>query len=110
MNADIFRQYDIRGHAERDLTDETVRLIGRAFGSYVLEYGKKDVLVGRDNRLSSPRIHQALLNGLLSTGCRVIDIGTVVTPILYFAREHWQVEGGVMITGSHNPPDRKSVV
>ncbi|AFV13071.1 phosphomannomutase/phosphoglucomutase ManB [Thermacetogenium phaeum DSM 12270] len=105
MNADIFRQYDIRGHAERDLTDETVRLIGRAFGSYVLEHGKKDVLVGRDNRLSSPRIHHALLNGLLSTGCRVIDIGTVVTPILYFAREHWQVEGGVMITGSHNPPE-----
>ena len=56
MNADIFRQYDIRGHEVRDLTDETVRLIGRDFGSYVMEYGKKDVLVGRDNRLSSARI------------------------------------------------------
>lgn len=105
MNTEIFRQYDIRGHAERDLTDETVRLIGQAFGSYVQEHGKREVLVGRDNRLSSARIHNALLAGLLATGCRVIDIGLVVTPILYFAGEHWEVDGGVMITGSHNPPD-----
>ncbi len=105
MNVDIFRQYDIRGHARRDLTDKTVRLIGQAFGTYVQDHGTNEVLVGRDNRLSSERLHKTLLEGLLASGCHVIDIGLVATPILYFAREHFQVDGGVMITGSHNPPD-----
>lgn len=105
MNVEIFRQYDIRGHAERDLTDETVRLIGQAFGTYIQNQGTTEVLVGRDNRLSSERLHKVLLEGLLDSGCHVIDIGLVVTPILYFAREHFQIDGGVMITGSHNPPE-----
>jgi len=105
MNKAIFRQYDIRGHADRDLTDDTVRLIGQAFGTYVQEQGSNEVLVGRDNRLSSDRLHKMLLNGLLDSGCHVIDIGLVVTPILYFAREHFGISGGVMITGSHNPPE-----
>jgi phosphomannomutase/phosphoglucomutase len=105
MNKAIFRQYDIRGHADRDLTDDTVRLIGQAFGTYVQEQGTNEVLVGRDNRLSSDRLHKMLLNGLLDSGCHVIDIGLVVTPILYFAREHFGISGGVMITGSHNPPE-----
>jgi len=105
MNKAIFRQYDIRGHAVRDLTDDTVRLIGQAFGTYVQEQGTNEVLVGRDNRLSSDRLHRMLLKGLLDSGCHVIDIGLVVTPILYFAREHFGISGGVMITGSHNPPE-----
>lgn len=105
MNKAIFRQYDIRGHAVRDLTDDTVRLIGQAFGTYVQEQGSNEVLVGRDNRLSSDRLHKMLLKGLLDSGCHVIDIGLVVTPILYFAREHLGISGGVMITGSHNPPE-----
>jgi len=105
MNKAIFRQYDIRGHAVRDLTDDTVRLIGQAFGTYVQEQGTNEVLVGRDNRLSSDRLHKMLLKGLLDSGCHVIDIGLVVTPILYFAREHFGISGGVMITGSHNPPE-----
>ncbi len=105
MNKAIFRQYDIRGHADRDLTDDTVRLIGQAFGTYVQEQGTNEVLVGRDNRLSSDRLHKMLLKGLLDSGCHVIDIGLVVTPILYFAREHFGISGGVMITGSHNPPE-----
>ncbi len=104
MNIEIFRQYDIRGHADRDLTDETVRYIGQAFGTYVQDCGSNRVLVGRDNRLSSERLHKVLLEGLLDSGCQVVDIGLVVTPILYFAREHFQIDGGVMITGSHNPP------
>lgn len=104
MKTDIFRQYDIRGNAQRDLTDRTVRLIGQAFGTYVQEHGSNKVLVGRDNRLSSERLHKVMLEGLLDVGCHVIDIGLVVTPTLYFAREHFQVNGGVMITGSHNPP------
>jgi phosphomannomutase/phosphoglucomutase len=104
MKTDIFRQYDIRGNAQRDLTDRTVRLIGQAFGTYVQEHGSNKVLVGRNNRLSSERLHKVMLEGLLDVGCHVIDIGLVVTPTLYFAREHFQVNGGVMITGSHNPP------
>jgi len=104
MNIEIFRQYDIRGDGKRDLTDETVRLIGQAFGTYIQEHRSKKVLVGRDNRLSSERLHKTLLEGLLNSGCQVIDLGLVVTPILYFAREHFQIDGGVMITGSHNPP------
>jgi len=94
MNIEIFRQYDIRGHADRDLTDETVREIGQAFGSYVLDSGSNKVLVGRDNRLSSERLHKALLEGLLDAGCHVVDIGLVVTPILYFAREYCKIDGG----------------
>lgn len=105
MNTEIFRQYDIRGHAERDLDGETVRFIGQAFGTYLQDHGTESVLVGRDNRLSSERLHKAILAGLLAAGCHVIDIGLVATPILYYAREYYQVDGGVMITGSHNPPD-----
>jgi phosphomannomutase/phosphoglucomutase len=104
MKTDIFRQYDIRGDAQRDLTDRTVRLIGQAFGTYVQEHGSNKVLVGRDNRLSSERLHKVMLEKLLDVGCHVIDIGLVVTPTLYFAREHFRIDGGVMITGSHNPP------
>jgi phosphomannomutase/phosphoglucomutase len=105
MNPLIFRQYDIRGNAELDLTDETVRLIGLAFGTYVQERGSKRVLVGRDNRLSSDRLRSALIDGLTATGCQVIDIGLVVTPMLYYARVFFNIDGGVMITGSHNPPE-----
>ncbi|MCL2766499.1 MAG: phosphomannomutase, partial [Peptococcaceae bacterium] len=105
INSQIFRQYDIRGQAERDLTDETIVLLGKAFGTFVQRTGTRQVVVGMDNRLSSERLHRALVNGLLASGCDVIDLGLVVTPILYYAREHFGVDGGVMITGSHNPPE-----
>lgn len=105
INPEIFRQYDIRGVAGRDLTDETVELLGKAFGAYVIGSGSKTVLVGRDNRLSSTRLRDAITRGLLSVGCDVVDIGLVVTPALYYARIHYGIDGGVMITGSHNPPD-----
>ncbi len=105
MNPQIFRQYDIRGVAESDLTNETVELLGKAFGTYVKESGSGKVLVGRDNRLSSARLRDAITRGLLTTGCDVIDIGLVVTPLLYYSRVHYGIDGGVMITGSHNPPD-----
>ncbi|OPX84482.1 MAG: Phosphomannomutase/phosphoglucomutase [Pelotomaculum sp. PtaB.Bin104] len=105
INPQIFRQYDIRGVADRDLTDENVELLGKAFGTYVREAGSSTVLVGRDNRLSSERLRSAIIKGLLSTGCDVVDIGLVVTPILYYARVYYGIDGAVMITGSHNPPD-----
>ncbi|MCL6610547.1 MAG: phosphomannomutase/phosphoglucomutase [Peptococcaceae bacterium] len=105
VNPNIFREYDVRGVAGRDLTDETVSLLGKAFGTMVRRKGLRDVLVGMDNRTSSPRLKKALTEGLISTGCRVVDIGTVVTPILYFSRVHYNTGAAVMITGSHNPPE-----
>ncbi|GBF32738.1 phosphomannomutase [Desulfocucumis palustris] len=105
VNANIFREYDIRGEADRDLTNETVILLGKAFGTTVRRKGLTDVLVGMDNRRSSPRLSESITVGLLSTGCNVINIGTVVTPIFYYARVKYEIEAGVMITGSHNPSE-----
>ncbi|MCF8012631.1 MAG: phosphomannomutase/phosphoglucomutase [Clostridiales bacterium] len=101
----MFRQYDIRGVADRDLITETVVLLGKAFGTYVQEHGSKDVIIGHDNRCSSPRIREDFIKGLVSVGCKVIDVGEVVTPVVYFARIHFGIDGAVMITGSHNPPE-----
>jgi len=105
INPQIFRQYDIRGVAERDLTDETAELLGKAFGTVVRKTGTARVLVGRDNRLSSGRLRDAIIRGLSASGCDVADIGLVVTPVVYYARVHYGIDGAVMITGSHNPPD-----
>ena len=105
FNPHIFRMYDIRGVADKDLTREVVFDLGRALGSYFLEKGDRRVLVGRDNRLSSPRLRDALVAGLVATGCEVWDAGEVVTPMLYFGCAHLGPGNGVMITGSHNPPD-----
>lgn len=103
MNPNIFRAYDIRGLADQDLTDEVVEAIGKAYGTYLCRKGKKTVVTGRDVRLSSTRIQSALNRGILSTGMDVIDVGMVPTPVLYFAIVHFQADGGVMVTGSHNP-------
>jgi phosphomannomutase/phosphoglucomutase len=105
VNPLIFREYDIRGLAEQELTDETARQIGQAFGAYVQGRGSSQVLVGRDNRLSSARLRDALTSGLLAAGCQVGDIGLVITPMLYYSRIFFHTDGGVMITGSHNPPE-----
>ncbi|MGH7682019.1 MAG: phosphomannomutase/phosphoglucomutase [Candidatus Eiseniibacteriota bacterium] len=103
LNPQIFREYDIRGLAERDLTDETVRAIGRGFGQRMRERGQKRVAVGRDVRLSSGRIRDALIEGLRDQGAAVIDVGMVPTPALYFAIVTLKTDAGVMVTGSHNP-------
>ncbi|TKJ36945.1 phosphomannomutase [candidate division LCP-89 bacterium B3_LCP] len=105
MNPLIFREYDIRGVADKDLDDDTVKALGRGFGSKLIRLGGKTISLGRDVRLSSPRIKDALLDGLLSTGLQVIDLGIVPTPLLYFGIAHLKTDGGVMITGSHNPPE-----
>ncbi len=97
----IFRAYDIRGVYSEDLTDEIAESIGQAFGSTLS--GK--VAVGCDVRLSSPALSVALIKGLASTGLDVIDVGTVPTPVLYFAIHKLGLAGGVMVTGSHNPPE-----
>ena len=103
FNPAIFREYDIRGVADTDLADEVVFQLGKAFGTYLKQFNDQSVLVGRDNRPSSPRLFAALARGLISTGCEVTDIGTVITPITYYARILYGISGAVMITGSHNP-------
>ncbi len=103
VNPQIFREYDIRGVADRDLGDVVVRAIGRAFAQRMRERGKTRIAVGRDVRLSSPRIGLALTEGLRDQGAAVLDVGQVPTPALYFAVVHLKADGGVMVTGSHNP-------
>lgn len=101
----IFRAYDIRGNAEADLSNEVVELLGCAVGSFALTSGQRQLVIGRDGRLSSERIHQQLIQGVLATGCDVIDLGLVATPMLYFAAEFLETRAGVMVTGSHSEPD-----
>ncbi|MGE5486048.1 MAG: phosphomannomutase/phosphoglucomutase [Ignavibacteriales bacterium] len=105
VNPQVFREYDIRGLVGKDLNAGTVDVIGRAYGTYLRSRGMTDVILGRDNRMSSGEYRDAMARALLGTGCNVIDIGLVVTPIFYFTRAKHGVEGGVMITGSHNPPE-----
>ncbi len=103
INPQIFREYDIRGIVDQDLTSATVELIGKAIGTRIRREGGKTLTVGRDMRLSSIGYRDALAKGLTSTGCDVIDIGMVPTPVSYFSLYHLNPDGGVMITGSHNP-------
>ncbi|MCX6568616.1 MAG: phosphomannomutase/phosphoglucomutase [Candidatus Aminicenantes bacterium] len=105
INPKIFREYDIRGIVGQDLDETVVETLGRAMGTFFLGRGQKDVAVGRDCRLSSPGFAAALIRGLLSTGCDVADLGVVPTPLLYFAVFYKKMPAGVMITGSHNPPE-----
>jgi phosphomannomutase/phosphoglucomutase len=105
MNPGIFREYDIRGIVDEDLTDEVVRLLGQGFATYMFQKGKRRVVVGRDGRLSSPRYCEALVQGMISGGLEIVDIGVCPTPVFYFSLFHLDKEGGVMITGSHNPPE-----
>jgi phosphomannomutase / phosphoglucomutase len=103
MNPRVFREYDIRGNAERDFPDDFVTDLGRAMGAHFADAGARRVTLGRDCRLSSPRIHAAIKRELLAAGLEVIDVGVVHTPALYFSVFHLKVDGGVMITASHNP-------
>lgn len=105
LKQNIFRQYDIRGVVEKDLTPETVELLGKGIGTYLRKRNFSRIVLGRDCRLSSPEFSQIISRGLTSTGCSLIDLGTIPTPLLYFAVYHKGYEGGVMITGSHNPPE-----
>ena len=101
--ASIFRAYDIRGIVEEQLTEDSVRQISRGIGSEALAYGIDTLLVGFDARLSSPSLSRALTAGLLSTGCKVVNLGMVPTPLLYYASHTSGIESGVMLTASHNP-------
>lgn len=103
VSQEIFRAYDIRGIVGETLTSEVVYEIARAIGSEAQFQGQQKIIIARDGRLSGPQLSEALKKGLLSTGCDVIDIGKVPTPLLYFATNILGVQSGVMLTGSHNP-------
>jgi phosphomannomutase/phosphoglucomutase len=105
INSDIFREYDIRGIAERDLTSPIVEALGRAFASFIKPQGINTVTVGYDARMSSPRLCDDIVRGLTSSGMNVTVIGLCPTPVLYFSLYHLQPGAGVMITGSHNPAE-----
>ncbi|HCY39560.1 MAG TPA: phosphomannomutase/phosphoglucomutase [Neisseriales bacterium] len=101
----IFKAYDIRGIVATQLTPQTTELIGQVLGSMAIENQVKGLVVGYDGRLTSPMLAKSLINGILSTGCNVFEIGEVTTPMVYFANYELKTYSGVMITGSHNPPE-----
>ncbi|WP_457551340.1 phosphomannomutase/phosphoglucomutase [Desulfobacula sp.] len=105
MNPEIFREYDIRGVAGKDIKEDDVLNIGKAYGSLLIKLNKKIVSIGRDCRLTSDKFSQLFIKGIISTGLDVIDIGVCPTPVLYFSIQHLNLDGGAMVTASHNPPD-----
>jgi len=105
IHKEIFRAYDIRGQIDINLNEQIAKQIGKAVGTKSIRAGQRNVAVGFDGRLSSPKLAQAVIAGLLSCGCEVIDLGMIPTPVLYFATHHTQANSAIMITGSHNPPD-----
>lgn len=105
ISQSIFKAYDIRGIVGQQLTPKTVKLIGLAIGTESIAKGERAVVVGRDGRLSGFELMQALKSGLKQTGCHVVDIGMVPTPLVYYAANTKAASSGVMITGSHNPPE-----
>lgn len=105
LNPEIFREYDIRGVVGEDLSEKSVRTIAKAYGTLLRNHGIHSAILGRDVRLSSYAYSRAFADGLMSCGINVIDIGMVTTPVFYFARILYNVEGGAMVTASHNPPE-----
>ena len=105
INAEIFKAYDIRGVVGKSLTAEAVTLIGQALGTLAQEKNQNSIIVGRDGRLSGPKLAFALTRGILSSGCNVIDIGDVPTGLVYYATFQLETQSGIALTGSHNPPD-----
>lgn len=105
VNPRIFRQYDVRGVVGDDLTEGVVEKLGKGYGTYMIGLGKRRASIGYDARPSSPGFRDALIKGIVSTGVDVVDVGLVPTPTFYFSLFHLDVDGGVMITGSHNPPE-----
>ncbi|MDB5822802.1 MAG: phosphomannomutase/phosphoglucomutase, partial [Herminiimonas sp.] len=105
LSRGIFKAYDIRGIVGSTLDTNVASQIGQAFGSAVRAKGETTVVIGRDGRLSGPELCSALASGLQAAGVNVIDIGIVATPLVYFATEVLEAKSGIMVTGSHNPPD-----
>ncbi|MBW2061209.1 MAG: phosphomannomutase/phosphoglucomutase [Deltaproteobacteria bacterium] len=104
MKKEMFREYDIRGIVDEDFDLDDAHTLGQGFGTYLHEHGGVSAVVGRDCRLSSEPIRNALVEGLTKSGVHVIDVGICPTPVFYFALRHFKADGGLMITASHNPP------
>ncbi len=109
LSSDIFRAYDIRGIVDTQLNEHSISLIGKSLASIALESGETTVLFGCDARLSSPRLREPLLQAVLSTGLNVVDLGTIPTPLLYFAAHTGPWASGLMLTASHNPADYNGI-
>src|SRR5260221_456250 len=106
LKSTIFREYDTRGIADSELLSPDIEQLGLGLGSYLQRHGGgRNINVGRDCRLSSTRLRDALVKGLLASGCDVTDIGVVPTPVLYYSAQRLKANGAIMITGSHNPPE-----
>jgi phosphomannomutase/phosphoglucomutase len=105
MDSKIFREYDIRGIAGEDFNDEEVLLLGKAVGTYLQDHGRSFAAVGQDCRLTSEAYAGRIIQGLMESGCEVLNIGICPTPVFYFAINHFKTGGGVMVTASHNPPE-----
>src|SRR3990170_3702022 len=105
MNAEVFREYDVRGVVDRDLNFDFVYDLGKAIGAYARQQGVKTMTLGRDCRLSSEAYNKAIRKGINASGIHIIDVGLCATPMLYFSIRHLHADGGVMVTGSHNPPE-----
>ena len=103
VNSEIFRAYDIRGIVDEALTEEGIFQIGKAIGSHILSEGRSSILTARDGRISGPRLLNQFQKGVMSSGCNVVDIGEVPTPLLYFSTFKTNISDGVVLTGSHNP-------
>lgn len=103
VSNEIFRAYDIRGEYGNNITEEFAYILGKAFGSYIEKFNSNEVLVGYDNRLSSPSLSENLIKGLIDSGANVIDLGLVTTPMYYYARYKLNKWSAIMITASHNP-------
>lgn len=103
INKLMFREYDIRGEVDKDLTMESAELIGRGYGTFLVKKGIDDVVVGYDAREYSVRIKDAFIKGVIKSGVNVVEVGMVLSPILYFAQYHYKFKGGAMVTASHNP-------
>ena len=105
MHPGIFREYDIRGIAGEELSEQDANAVGKAYGSMLIGQGRKKVSVGRDCRITSEAYSKAFIDGVLSAGCDVVNIGVCPTPVLYFSIHQLNLGGGAMITASHNPPE-----
>lgn len=105
INPEVFREYDVRGVVDKDLNFDFVYNLGRSIGTYSIPRGAKTLTLGMDCRLSSEEYRNAIKEGIISTGINIIDIGLCATPMLYFSIRQFSADGGVMVTGSHNPPE-----
>jgi len=105
INPYIFREYDIRGVVDKDLTPDVIEFIGKGFGSYMKRNGAKKISLGGDIRLHTEKLREGIIRGITSTGVNIVNLGAVPTPAQYFSLHKLPVDGGMMITGSHNPPE-----